>query len=411
MSLVNNMLRDLDQRRRTTDLSGTTTVRLNPAVDDRSGNRKLVLGIGIVAMLAIVLSVLYFRIYQQDSATRELNLPVAATDPVEATPEPDSETVFLQQQAQQSIAQPPQVTVPQNVVANPETAASSSPQDSPVEQSDGESMPGDVNHVADAADAAEVDVEGVVSPPMPPIDMAAVVTTDSGPSDTIASVVSNAQAAVDSNPLTDVTQLREQAPVKSSSELTPQQRDAANAQQALHLYNDNRTDEAFSVLFSYITNNRDGHQSRETFAKLLIQQGAFVDAMNVMDEGLALSPNHSGFKKVKARLLISGNRTQEAVALLTTRAPALRTDVEYYELLAGAQLANEEYGNAAVTYTSLLRYDRSPGKWWYALGAAYDGAGDEAAATQAYRQALAQPNLSAGLRQQSQRRIASLSPQ
>ncbi|MEX0903261.1 MAG: hypothetical protein WDZ76_11115, partial [Pseudohongiellaceae bacterium] len=67
MSLVNNMLRDLDQRRRTTDLSGTTTVRLNPAVDDRSGNRKLVLGIGIVAMLAIVLSVLYFRIYQQDS--------------------------------------------------------------------------------------------------------------------------------------------------------------------------------------------------------------------------------------------------------------------------------------------------------------------------------------------------------
>ncbi|MEX0903262.1 MAG: tetratricopeptide repeat protein, partial [Pseudohongiellaceae bacterium] len=347
----------------------------------------------------------------QDSATRELNLPVAATDPVEATPEPDSETVFLQQQAQQSIAQPPQVTVPQNVVANPETAASSSPQDSPVEQSDGESMPGDVNHVADAADAAEVDVEGVVSPPMPPIDMAAVVTTDSGPSDTIASVVSNAQAAVDSNPLTDVTQLREQAPVKSSSELTPQQRDAANAQQALHLYNDNRTDEAFSVLFSYITNNRDGHQSRETFAKLLIQQGAFVDAMNVMDEGLALSPNHSGFKKVKARLLISGNRTQEAVALLTTRAPALRTDVEYYELLAGAQLANEEYGNAAVTYTSLLRYDRSPGKWWYALGAAYDGAGDEAAATQAYRQALAQPNLSAGLRQQSQRRIASLSPQ
>ncbi|MEQ8954998.1 MAG: hypothetical protein RL120_12780, partial [Gammaproteobacteria bacterium] len=191
---------------------------------------------------------------------------------------------------------------------------------------------------------------------------------------------------------------------------TPEQQDTASVQDALRLIANNRMSDAFAVLEEAIADNRYAHQTRETYAKLLMSQGNVQGAASLVDAGLQLAPNHSGFKKVKARLLLNESNVAGAVDLLIRRAPEVSVDSEYHDILASAQLANRDYQGASVSYTSLVQFDQTQGKWWYGFAAAQDRLGNTRAARQAYARAMQQPNLSASLRQRSQERITLLGP-
>lgn len=124
--------------------------------------------------------------------------------------------------------------------------------------------------------------------------------------------------------------------VKSGAQLSPEERDVLAVQEALRLIASNNSTAAYAVLEKQVIDNRYAHQSRETYAKLLLNQGNLLGAMQLVDSGLALSANHVSFKKIKARLLIAQGKLNEAVALLITRAPEVSKDLEYHDILATA---------------------------------------------------------------------------
>jgi MSHA biogenesis protein MshN len=196
--------------------------------------------------------------------------------------------------------------------------------------------------------------------------------------------------------------------VKSGAALSPEERDVLAVQEALRLIADNNSTAAYSVLEKQVIDNRYAHQSRETYAKLLLNEGNLLGAMQLVESGLALSANHAGFKKIKARLLIAQGRLTEAVALLITRAPEMSKDLEYHDILATAQLASRDYEGAVISYTGLVQQDQSQGKWWYGFAASQDQLGNSEAAKQAYSRAVRMPNLSANLQRRSQERLALL---
>lgn len=196
--------------------------------------------------------------------------------------------------------------------------------------------------------------------------------------------------------------------IKDASDLSPQQQDVMKVQEALRIMASNRVEDAYAVLGEYITVNRYAHQSRETYAKLLLSEGAVRQAANLVEAGLQLAPNHSGFKKIKARLLVASGEINTAVDLLLRRAPDVSEDLEYHEILATAQLVNRDYEGSAVSYNSLLKEDRNQGKWWYGFAASQDFLGNTGAARAAYTEAVRQSNLSANLRLRSEERLASL---
>lgn len=196
--------------------------------------------------------------------------------------------------------------------------------------------------------------------------------------------------------------------IKNAADLSPQQQDVLAVQEALRIIAVNQPDAAYAVLGEYIALNRYAHQSRETYAKLLLSQGAYRQAADLVEAGLQLAPNHAGFKKIKARLLVSNGEIGAAVALLLRRAPDVSKDLEYHEILATAQLASRDYEGAAVSYTSLLRVDRTQGKYWYGFAASQDFLGKMRAAREAYTEAVRRPDLSANLRGRSEQRLRSL---
>lgn len=387
MSLVNDMLRDLDQRRRESE-GPAARIRLTPAGDYRRQEHKNwipFIGLG----LAIVASGLgYIWIDMNRSASsRELSVAVPPTSVIQATP--------VEQVAEEALA----VAAPVIATVEPEPeinlnasleevltqgvlqekANTPAPLSEPAENAN---LAGGIQNIAAVIDPAPVANAGLAAAPVSLVPAATVRTQSPG------------------------TVAPEQ--IKGVTALSPEQRDTIVVQDALQLIANNDPTAAYAKLEQHLLDNPYAHQSRETYAKFLMSQGDIPSASALMDSGLELAPNHSGFKKVKARLFIEKGDIESAVNLLESRAPAVSSDLEYHEILASAQLASRDFDGAVLSYTGLVQQDQTQGRWWYGFAAAQDALGNMTAAKQAYSRALEKQNLSTNLRRRSQDRLTAL---
>lgn len=198
------------------------------------------------------------------------------------------------------------------------------------------------------------------------------------------------------------------APVRVTRELSLEDRDRNNSQEALMLVQGGRLVEAYERLLSFIDENPAAHQSRETLGKILFAQQEYGQAGSIIDQGLQQVPNYGPFKKIKARLLMQANEHAQALALLRTVPPAVAADPEYHELLGSLYQQGSQHAQAVATYQALLRLDRQQGRWWTGLGISLEAQDKDADALASYQAALQTRNLDANLRQFIQGRISNL---
>lgn len=421
MSLVNDMLRDLDQRRKGSD-SPQGRVALTPAseyLDLPKSRAPYYVVFGLILVLA-GLGYLWLQL-DEGSTPRSLDIrsevavetsdaPILTdtsdVDPVvEAVEveEPRIEQAPFQQAQLESAQEPaPSAQVEEVIVAEIITSNQGIDLEELAQAVAAISNREPRGAVVDRPDSVAAEMQTAAPALTPTPSQAKVVPAT--PSNAIqrTEIVSLTQSPALLNDEYSAES------IKNDAELSPQQQDVLAVQEALRIIAVNQPDEAYAVLGEFIALNRYAHQSRETYAKLLLSQGAHRQAADLVEAGLQLAPNHAGFKKIKARLLISNDETAAAVALLLRRAPDVSMDVEYHEILATAQLTSRDYEGAAVSYTSLLRQDRNQGKYWYGFAASQDFLGKTRAARQAYTEAVRQPSLSANLRLRSQERLSSL---
>lgn len=199
--------------------------------------------------------------------------------------------------------------------------------------------------------------------------------------------------------------------IRSIDELSANEVDIIQVQSALKLLANGNEEAAFDALSSHVRAAPAAHQSRETLIKLLLSRGQTARAGALADAGLSIAPNHSGFKKAKARFLIVDKDYDSAAALLSARAPEPSSDLEYHELLASAQLGAGDFIGAMQSYRQLIQFDGSQARWWYGYAVANDRMGNGSAAKQSYEQALKGGSLSVSLRRSSEERIAALPAQ
>lgn len=198
------------------------------------------------------------------------------------------------------------------------------------------------------------------------------------------------------------------APVRVNREPSLEDRDRNNSQGALILAQGGQMQEAYRQLRAFLEENPSAQQSRETLAKLLFAQQEYVQAGVVIDEGLTQLPNNAAFKKIKARLLMQENDPAQALTLLSSVPPTVAADTEYYELLGLLYQQASNHQAAVATYQELLRTDRQQGRWWTGLGISLQAQGMNADARAAYQAALQTNNLDRNLRQYIQSRMNNL---
>ncbi len=150
------------------------------------------------------------------------------------------------------------------------------------------------------------------------------------------------------------------------------------------------------------------HPARLVLASLYINQQRKQQAEDLLAEGLALDPTHAPFAKLRAQLLVEQAREQEAIQALLSALPGAGQDAEYHALLAGLYQRNDEPVQAAGHYRTALQFSPGHGEWWLGLGLSLEQAGNDTEAHAAYEQALKLP-LNAALQNYAGTRMKRLS--
>ena len=355
MSLVNNMLKDLDQRRKSSDSTGAA-VDLVPATDPpRSGLSRILIffmlvligvaggfayityedisleGISVSRVLDMLPDGVSLPGQGQESATDDEPGAVLRNQvtvrPIEPR-EDSSATGFTNSLAAPNLVSPSDSTTGPGsalqapalntaVAGNSPTGDATTPGTLPSGEGEITLYPEDaMRQIAEAASASQGDGADAAQQASQPAEDA---IADAEEAEQAASeVAANQQSPVAGE--SGVVNLPPSEAVKDYAEMTPEEQDTLAVQYALRLIAANKITEAYASLEQHVMNNRYAHQSRETYAKLLVNEGELLAARNLVESGLQLAPNHAGFKKIKARILIANGAISEAVELLSSRA-------------------------------------------------------------------------------------------
>ncbi len=392
MSLVNDMLRDLDRRRSRPQGVSRISAAIPLELEEKKGQPWLLVAMVLAGVILGMLAGLY--LFQQNN---EQSFPLAAV---------------------QEPAQVPAVAVPAEMPAAAEqerVLASSAP---PAPSESSPATAGLSSETAESVLAVNPVVPEAVKVPEESLSQAdyAAAPVSLPETDPYRAAAPVAMVQENTPPDTSVTSIRQPAaaasqnstPVRISRELSPTEQDLRTSREAVQLIERGQLQAAFNTLYLFVARNPEAHQSRETLATLLLAQQEFRQAEMVVEEGLSLVPNHPAFKKIKARLLSMSGQVSEATSLLREGPPRVVDDYEYHELLAALLQHDGQHERAISTYQELLRFDSRQARWWAGLAISLEASGSIGEAISGYQAALQLPGLDTDLRQYSQSRISYL---
>ena len=395
MSLVNDMLRDLDQRRQESTQPKFGAERLVPVASDANSSKSSRSLLGFVLSIAITLGLIIGGLYFWQSLTSSVPQPILV-QPTTAQASVASVAPSVEQRELEEITSRMQVLEAQNrALLEAQTA------------------------IGEQASATQMQLEEEISQPaMPepfqePINVAAIaplpVAVEVAPSPVPQQAANLEPAPSDEVAAAPVSEAPEpSAPIRSPRSLSFLERDQMQVQEALRLASSNQNEMAMQQLSEFVDANPSAHNSREAMIKLALQKGDTTTAERLLQNGFSLDVNRAGYRKLQARLMLGAGQAEQAMQLLSVNIPTIQDDVEYHDILATAYLSVQSYDKAAMSYEALVQQNRGEGRWWYGLASAWDSLGRTRDAGLAYQEALKLPNLSAALRQRSQQRVADL---
>lgn len=148
--------------------------------------------------------------------------------------------------------------------------------------------------------------------------------------------------------------------------------------------------------------------SREGLAGLYLSQGRQTEAQAVLEIARQHHPGHGQFALMLARIRLEQQDLLAAIAVLEDglRVQAQRAD--YLAFLAALYQRQQAYDRSIAAYQQALSQQAEQASWWMGLGISMEGAGRPNEASQAYREALERGGLSRPLQDYVQQRLRAL---
>lgn len=200
--------------------------------------------------------------------------------------------------------------------------------------------------------------------------------------------------------------LNNDAPV-SQVRLTPIALDRKAADEAAGLIDAGDAEAGRRLLYSFISEHEQDSACRTLLAKHLMQTKRYAEAGDLLT--VVEASDIPELKAVKARWLVTFGRMNEALALLSEQLPAVDEYSDYHALLASFYHQQKQFEQAVERYSALLEFNSDVADWWVGMGIGLDQLKRYEDAALAYRQALALPNLKSSLAQYSEQRLRQLS--
>lgn len=123
-------------------------------------------------------------------------------------------------------------------------------------------------------------------------------------------------------------------------------------------------------------------KARQALLSVLASSRQWDEVRQVAQSGLALDPARTGWASILARLQHEQGDTEGAVKTLENHAAHAAGDADFQGLFAFLLQKRQRFADAAQHYQAALALRPGEGRWWFGLGLALDaaGRGDEAKA-------------------------------
>jgi MSHA biogenesis protein MshN len=195
---------------------------------------------------------------------------------------------------------------------------------------------------------------------------------------------------------------------------SPEQQSAVHLEAGIEAYNFGIFDEAQKSFTLALTTYPQNTEARKQLAALYFGQNNNLQALQVLSEGVVLSPESLVWRELMAKILVQENRFEEALNLMpdSLDAKALAEKRIDYLILKGtsAQTINKPE-QAISAFSAMTSLQPNNAKWWLALGVNYDALEDKYLAISSYSRALTIGGLSSTSSQYASARLTDLQEQ
>jgi MSHA biogenesis protein MshN len=152
-----------------------------------------------------------------------------------------------------------------------------------------------------------------------------------------------------------------------NKQVSPEQESDAAYNQALSMLQLGRAPEAQELLAKAMTLNPNNHDVRQTLVGVLVDLKRNNEAIEYLKTGVQLEQQEIGFSQMLARLLIENNQRAEAMAVLVKALPYAHEDAQYHAFLAALLQSEEKHKEAIDHYLIALKHGNQA-NWLVGLG-------------------------------------------
>ncbi|MCC7412163.1 MAG: tetratricopeptide repeat protein [Gammaproteobacteria bacterium] len=185
--------------------------------------------------------------------------------------------------------------------------------------------------------------------------------------------------------------------------------DASPYARALQLARQGRHAGAIALLEPYLDAHGDDVRARLLLVSALTATGRNDELKVALAAATARLPSEPRLALPFARILVDEGRLEAAVEVLARAAPELAADPAYHAFTAALEQRLGRHQRAVELYRAVLAVRPGHGIWSMGLGISLTARGERDAARAAFEQALADPSLAPNLRRFVGNRIEALS--
>ncbi|WP_335904172.1 tetratricopeptide repeat protein [Shewanella algae] len=190
--------------------------------------------------------------------------------------------------------------------------------------------------------------------------------------------------------------------------LTPAELSQKKLQQGQQAKELGQLDKAMSAYAEALRLNDANHNARQELAALFYGRGELDKAAVLLRQGAESYPQQPTFWLLLARVQKARSELPLALASLQQIADGSELGREKWLLQAEIGQSLEDWPLVQQSYLSLIRQDASQGRWWLGLAYAQDASGDYDAAKASYQEALKRQGLSSDARDYIENRLAQI---
>ncbi len=190
--------------------------------------------------------------------------------------------------------------------------------------------------------------------------------------------------------------------------LNAEERAEDEYRQALNLMQKGNESDARQHLRAALEDNAAHTAARELLAGLLLREGHWREAEQILEQGIAKAPAYYPFAQLLARTYLDHGSDQKALTVMQDSRQAGAGNADYMAFLAALYQRTDNQPEAIKAYSEAIKLDPQEGRSWLGLAISLEANQDPKEAGAAYQRAIETGNLSGDMLSYARQRLAAL---